>query len=620
MVQIGFIAPDPLMLEYAAIAVENRREAFYLEHGLLSKGVIKARQLAEKGVELFISRGATARGIAEALPHCTVVMVPITGFDLLRAWHAARKYGERVGVVAFSEMTRGIGCLNELLDARLTVFPLEKEEEIEERVAEAKSAGMDALMGGIATALVADRVGIPSIVVRNGLESITESITEALRISRALEQEKARNLLREAVITYADNGIIAIDTEGRVTLINPRAEKMARRKPGSSTGALSRDIWPELRLEESLTNGGKELGNVIKSFGRDIICNKIPLTVNGKTLGAVATFHDAHTIRKMEATVRNKALDPGHKAIARFSDILGDSTAIRRAISVASDYALTDATVLIQGETGTGKELFAQSIHNHGHRSGEPFLAVNCAALPVQLLESELFGYAGGAFTGANPKGKAGLLELAHGGTVFLDEIAELEQSTQGKILRVLQEKRVMRLGDDHLMPVNVRIIAATNKDLRAMVEAGSFRDDLYYRLNVLRLVLPPLRERASDIPALARRLLSACTRKHGGPPELAPGALDALCRYSWPGNIRELQNVMERISATVASATVDAGIIHTLMDDARPGCRCLPGEDAEAEDLRAALIQCRGRAGKAAELLGISRSTLWRRRKALGV
>ncbi len=620
MAHIGFIAPDVTMLEHARIAVARFRDTFTLELGLLSEGVRKARRLAAEGVEIFISRGATAKGIADALPHCTVITVSITGFDLLRAWYAARNHGERVGVVAFSSMIQGIDCLNEMFDAQLMVFPLEREEEAEERIMEAKAAGADVVMGGIVTGLAAGQVGLPAVVISNGLEAVSEAVREALRISHALDQEKAKSLLREAVITYVDNGIVAIDAEGRVTLMNPKAARMVRVNAGAADGSLLRDLWPELELEETLEAGQEELGSVLKCLGRDVICNKIPLVINGKTLGAVATCHDVRAIQKMEATVRNNALASGHRATARFSDILGNSPAIRRAISTAENYALTEATVLIQGETGSGKELFAQGIHNHGRRAKAPFVAVNCAALPGQLLESELFGYVAGAFTGANPKGKAGLLELAHGGTVFLDEIAELEPSTQGKILRVLQERRVMRLGDDHLTPVDVRVITATNKDLRSMVEAGSFRDDLYYRLNVLRLDLPPLRERTQDIPVLAAHLLRACAKNRAHPPGLSAGAVAALCRHTWPGNIRELQNIMERTAATITAATVSEAAIHELLSDARPGPSSLLGCEAESAELREALAQCRGKPGKAAKLLGISRSTLWRRRRTLGM
>jgi transcriptional regulator with PAS, ATPase and Fis domain len=278
--------------------------------------------------------------------------------------------------------------------------------------------------------------------------------------------------------------------------------------------------------------------------------------------------------------------------------------------------------VLITGETGVGKEVFAQSIHNASPRSQKPFVAINCAALPAPILESELFGYMGGAFTGANPKGKAGLLEIAHGGTLFLDEIAEMDFGIQSKLLRVIQEKRVMRLGSDRVMPVDVRIIAATNKNLKTLIREQKFRADLYYRLNVLRLRLPPLRERKPDIRLFAHYLLqryekAAPLKLHWG-----PDALERLVQHEWPGNVRELQNIVERIVAVCKQQTIPAELISRVMrdDDDLPETpiNTVCSSASEREVILQALAQTRGRLSAAANALGISRSTLWRKMKAL--
>lgn len=207
------------------------------------------------------------------------------------------------------------------------------------------------------------------------------------------------------------------------------------------------------------------------------------------------------------------------------------------------------------GETGTGKELFAQAIHNASRRQGQPFVAINCAAVPENLLESELFGYEEGAFTGARKKGKPGLFELAHGGTIFLDEIGDIAQAIQIKLLRVLQQKEIMRVGGQHTIPIDVRVIAATNRNLLAAVQEGTFRADLYYRLNVLPLYLPPLRERKEDIPVLLRDMLFKANRTLARyAPVIAREILTHLPAYSWPGNVRELQNIAERIMALASN------------------------------------------------------------------
>jgi transcriptional regulator with PAS, ATPase and Fis domain len=317
----------------------------------------------------------------------------------------------------------------------------------------------------------------------------------------------------------------------------------------------------------------------------------------------------------MEATVRKRILATGHVATARFDDILGASEPLREAIRTAADFAATPSTVLIQGETGTGKELFAQGIHNASARRDGPFVAVNCAALPGQLLESELFGYVPGAFTGASSKGKPGLFELAHGGTIFLDEIAEMDRVTQGKLLRVLQEKKVMRLGSDQVIPVDVRVVAASNRDLRRLVADGAFRDDLFYRLNVLMLRLPPLRERAADVAPLARAFLDEQARAQGRMSLLAPPALRALEQHPWPGNVRELQNVVARLAATVRSDVVTAAHVRQALGGP-PLAPSQPAFAPPADEIAQALAASHGRVAEAAQRLGISRSTLWRRRR----
>jgi transcriptional regulator with PAS, ATPase and Fis domain len=303
-----------------------------------------------------------------------------------------------------------------------------------------------------------------------------------------------------------------------------------------------------------------------------------------------------------------------------FDDIIGTSDQLKTSVSLARDFALTDSAILILGETGTGKEVFAQSIHNGSDRSQGPFVALNCAALPEQILESELFGYVGGAFTGARQKGKAGLFEVAHGGTLFLDEIGELTTMTQGKLLRVLQEKQVMRLGSDRVTPIDVRIIAATNRPLKRLVNEKKFRADLYYRLNVLQLRLIPLRDRNEDVIALARFFLDRHAAKMNRKLKFTPKALKELTRHNWPGNVRELQNLVERILATLKGPKIDTEIVRIHLEDQFESEIHMHLRNAEMEDIRRALVLSRGKHSEAAKILGISRSTLWRRLKRMNV
>ncbi|MBC7335917.1 MAG: sigma 54-interacting transcriptional regulator, partial [Clostridia bacterium] len=299
-------------------------------------------------------------------------------------------------------------------------------------------------------------------------------------------------------------GILAVDQQGRISLCNPVAAQVL--------GLPNKEVLHQPLAEVTAHNpylakvygDGRPAGGELHKLGDvSVVANRVPIRVGRETIGTVVTFQDVTRIIQLEAKIRRELYQKGLVARFTFEDIIGQSEAIREAVEKAKRYALTDSTVLLSGESGTGKELFAQSIHAFSRRSGGPFVAVNCAALPENLLESELFGYEEGAFTGAKKGGKLGLFELAHGGTIFLDEIGEMTLPLQARLLRVLQEKEVMRLGGSRVIPVDVRVIAASNKNLQQAVQEGTFRADLFYRLNVLCLKVPPLRARKDDIPLL---------------------------------------------------------------------------------------------------------------------
>ncbi|GFK93417.1 Arginine utilization regulatory protein RocR [Fundidesulfovibrio magnetotacticus] len=656
MQTIAFIALTPRMQEAAREILRAEHPDVLLAEGLMDGAADTARALADRGVEVVISRGATARRVQDALPDLSVVDISTSSLDLLTALHKARERARRVAVVAFPPMSDNAVELGRMLGAQVDVVEWETQEGIVPALLAARERGADMVVGGYIMALYAARLGIPCQPVEPSPASILAAVREAKRIAHGRSVEKAKNSLLRAVLTSTDNGIVAVDRAGRVTVCNPVAGRLLRLTESDALGRPVDEVWPRSGLERVLSAGRPETARIERVFDQELLCGTLPLTVRGETVGAVATIHDAQKIRKLEATLRLRGLASGHVATARLEDAHGESPALAHAVAMARDYARTGDTVLLHGETGTGKELFAQGIHNASPRRAGPFVAVNCAALPGQLLESELFGYVPGAFTGASQKGRPGLFELAHGGTIFLDEIAEMEPGTQGKLLRVLQERKVMRLGSDQVIPVDVRAVAATNRDLGALVAEGRFRADLYYRLNVLRLRLPPLRARSGDVPGLAARFLDQASGRPGRF-QLSGGALRALAAHPWPGNVRELQNVMARVAATHRGRTVDEALVRELLDEA-PALREGHGEQgggagfpgpaggagtgnagsaggaapgsgpgsagglraAERARLEDALSRARGRVGEAAALLGVSRSTLWRRMRALGL
>ncbi|MDF2615974.1 MAG: Transcriptional regulator containing AAA-type ATPase, and DNA-binding domain [Sedimentibacter sp.] len=310
----------------------------------------------------------------------------------------------------------------------------------------------------------------------------------------------------------------------------------------------------------------------------------------------------------------------GRTAKNTFDNIIGKSNELANTIYKAKKYSKSNCAVLITGETGTGKEIFAQSMHNYSDRANEPFVAINCAALPSSILESELFGYVKGAFTGAKDEGKLGIFELAHNGTVFLDEIGEMDINIQAKILRVLQEKEVSRLGDNKIIPIDVRIISATNKDLHELIKEKKFREDLYYRLGVLELNLPPLNQRLDDIPYLVDYYL----RKNSYDVTFSNDTIELLCSGSYPGNVRQLFNILERAIVLADSRYISSEdfkniinmnnfeTINVINDNSLKNSN----KNHESSKIIRTLEKYNGDRKKTSQELNISLTTLWRKMK----
>ena len=373
-----------------------------------------------------------------------------------------------------------------------------------------------------------------------------------------------------------------------------------------------------------LASGSPEFDQLQQAPAGHILTNRIPIRVDGEVKGVVATFQEVSQIEAAERKIRQNLYGKGMVTRYTFRDILTRDPQMKRLIKLAKDYAKTNATILIQGESGTGKELFAQSIHAYSPRAQGPFVAINCSALPPPLLESELFGYVEGAFTGAKRSGKIGLFEMAHNGTIFLDEIGEMDRTLQARLLRVLEERQVMRLGSDSLIPVNIRVLAATNQDLRRLASQGTFRVDLLYRLNVLNLPMTPLRQRKVDIAYLAEYFLSRYQTEHKRRIEAIPPQISELLeRYEWPGNVRELKNVMERLVLSAESGRIEADTVRLLLEEMQEIWKH-PAIGAELPDLLSGTLQQikqrviaqvlqfeGGNKSRAAKRLGVDRATI---------
>lgn len=441
--------------------------------------------------------------------------------------------------------------------------------------------------------------------------------------------------LLEAILENAHEAIIVTDPDGYILIMN----RMYRQFVGMQdvVGKLVTDVIENTRMHIVAKTGKPEIAQIQRIVGRDMIANRIPIFIDGKLTAVLGTvmFQDIRELHALAATVDHlkqelayykKELRRKLGATYQFDQIIGSSASMQAAKNLAQKVAKSDSTVLISGESGTGKELFAHAIHSESRREMGPFIRVNCAAIPDALLESELFGYEEGAFTGAVRKGKKGKFELADHGTILLDEIGDMPLPLQAKLLRVLQEKEVERVGGTGPISVNVRVIASTNRDLSDMIRKGNFREDLFYRLNVVVLKIPPLRERLEDLPKLAADILEQLMDSTGiVVKEIESDVWETLSSYSWPGNVRELRNVLERAMHMMEGKRLKAS--HLLFSSSASkqsafGLLSLKEglEYAEKEAIVRALAAAGGNKLEAAKILQISKSGFYQKLEKYGL
>src|SRR5574341_1058095 len=412
------------------------------------------RELVRAGekVDVFIAAGANGAYLRDRA-HVPVAFVTGTTADVLHALTEARKLSRRIGVVIHGAALGGLVEFAALHDLELEQRTYESPDEARDAVGSLAGRGVEVIVGSGQVCDLADEAGLRSVFLFSR-DSVRDAIERAIAIARAVLSQEARRERLANVRAHVEEGMAAVDLEERIEWMNPAMERILGVLSGDVVGRKLAAVAPDLTLARVLETGCAEVEAVQKIGDRTLVVSRNPVR------------------------------------------------------ALAERYARTDSTVLVTGETGTGKEVFAQGIHNASTRRDRPFVAMNCAAFPETLLESELFGYEEGAFTGSRRGGRAGMFEAAHTGTIFLDEIGDVPLSLQTRLLRVLQERQVIRLGSNDPTPVDVRVIAATHRDLRAAVGEGLFRADLFYRLNILPLHLPPLRDRLEDVVVLAVDLL----------------------------------------------------------------------------------------------------------------
>jgi transcriptional regulator with PAS, ATPase and Fis domain len=447
-----------------------------------------------------------------------------------------------------------------------------------------------------------------------------------------------REDILEAIIETPHEGIIFVDNQGIIRLINEGYAEFLGFKPEEILNRPILDVVPNTRLLEVLKSGKPQYGDLWSIRGQQVAVTRLPIVRDGQIIGVLgrSMFRDemslalefAKKIKRLEEKLASyrAELDRERRAKYEVDEIIGNSERMLKLKQKVLKVSKTSSTVLITGESGTGKELFAHAIHNASPRRNRAFVRINCTSIPSELLESELFGYEEGAFTGAKRGGKLGKFEIAQGGTIFLDEIGDMDKSMQAKLLRVLQEKEIERIGGTRPVPVNVRVIAATNRNLEEMILTQQFREDLYYRLNVVLLQVPPLRERKSDIPLLTGELIKKLNTRLGTRVNRVTGeVMELFLQYDWPGNVRELENIMEQaINLSERDVLypddfpVLAKRLHRQLQGTAAGGTVRPLAEVVREAERNAILKALAATGhnkkEAARILGIHRSVLYRK------
>ncbi|HHW03063.1 MAG TPA: sigma 54-interacting transcriptional regulator [Thermoanaerobacterales bacterium] len=628
MNNILLIAPYEDLEKTAKDVIKEYNLPVDVIQGNLSDGASIAKHAEEKGVEVIISRGGTYQVIKNAV-NIPVVEIQVSAFDILRALKDLLDYRGPIGIVGYENVVFGIDTLIDVLKLDLIRVIFKSEKDAPRQVHEVASKGVREFVGDTIGIKTVKNLGYRGRLIESGKEAVLSAIYEARRVLEIRREERARAERFKVIMDFIHDGIIAVDEKGCITIFNKTAGEIFK-KSDNPVGKPVSELLETTKLPEVLKTGEPQLGELQRVGDVVIATNRVPIIVDGEIKGAVATFQDVTQIQKMEQKIRRELHQKGLVAKYSFKDIIHKSQIMEDLIYRAKKYAELDSTtVLILGETGTGKELFAHSIHNESPRAKGPFVAINCAALPENLLESELFGYAEGAFTGARRGGKIGLFEMAHMGTIFLDEIGDMPLNLQSRLLRVIQEKEVMRIGDDRVIPVDVRIIASTNRNLEEDIEKGTFRRDLFYRLNVLKLIIPPLRERKEDIPLLVDLFVEKYSARLGKKVRgIAQKARDLLINLDYPGNVRELKGVIERAVAYAESEYIeeaDLGISNqaakqsdTISRDIFKGNFTL--KEIEIMAIKETLVKTQNNISEAARLLGVDRTTIWRKIKESGL
>ncbi|MDR1658920.1 MAG: sigma 54-interacting transcriptional regulator [Desulfovibrio sp.] len=643
----GIFCAGPRIEQYIAEYNRQSRDRILATSATFSEAVRIARAWEAEGAEVLISRRATGDILRNSVK-TPVLSLPFSDIENLRSLNASCKSGMRILVPAYKRRAPILGLLGRVLGVIILQKIYSTELELRHLVRSAAKDSVDCVAGGHATALLAGEYGVSYVALPPSKEQIHNILDSARDVARSNREKELLLSESECIMNAMIEGLVCIDAQGNIISLNERARSFFR---NDSAGVMIGASFVPCLGENTFARMTRQRSRVHNEYIVEI--DKKIFVVH---MTRLHTKHEAGrmllTLRKQQDVLRqsqaiNISASSGFVAGVRFEDLVYKDERMENTVELCKIYAKSSATVLIIGETGTGKEMLAQGIHNHSSRSNMPFVSINCAELPEPLLESELFGYEEGAFTGSRKGGKAGLFELADKGTIFLDEICSASASVQAKLLRVMQEKELMRIGGTRKIYVDVRVIATSGRKLWQFVLEKGFRKDLFFRLNVMNVRIPPLRERIDDLDVLLPHFFRYFSKKEKCPlPSLNKRQTALLKRYAWPGNVRQLRNFSERFVLHSMFMSEPFSFIYNELQELSPDGRKADQTASEEKEkkgkisweedkktlfplpenrwalledphaLRKLMEAARYSKKEAAGLLGVSRSTLWRKLK----
>ncbi|HKL09846.1 MAG TPA: sigma 54-interacting transcriptional regulator [Clostridia bacterium] len=621
---IGFIVPNEEIEKKIFELFPERlaRKELILERFDPDNMVPQALRLEKRGAKAIIARGGMYHHIVNDV-NVPVMHLKMNALDILYAIKKASRMESHLTLILSDEVHFACSDWGSVLNCEIDLNRFSTLHELDDLLDKIEDRKMHTvIVGAVVTCRKAAAKGFKTVFVDSRKETLQEAVGYVDKMLYDLEDQLKRRELSDTITDNVHDAIIAVDSLGNIILFNKNARKMFGKSSEDMLGKSIRGTFPEIDFIYGLLKDTSSKREKIVHMNKLTATVKASaITIDGEVNGAVCTFQDITKLQNLEKRIRFELNKKGLTAKFTFDDVVAEDEIMNKTVARAKRLSETDSTIMIYGESGTGKEIIAQSIHNLSERSRSPFVAVNCAALTESLLESELFGYEDGSFTGARKGGKPGLFELAHGGTIFLDEINSIPLNMQSKLLRVLEEKEVMRIGSDYIIPLDIRIIGAANEDLMDKVVRDEFRRDLFYRLNVLELRIPPLRNRKDDIIPLFNAFIDELAEGNDEMPEPGEEFKKMLLNHKWLGNVRELKNIAERYvifkddRVNPTELFGSAGISGTEM---------LENSEVNLKDINRTIekmvietLLSRGKTKtEAAEILGISRTALWKKLK----